>query len=112
MTFLIKTCNLTRFCFLQFMQAVDECRHQEGICENPCEWACKAGGRKAEYRYKYKSDERTRNHFCYSCKHRKAGKTHALYGETDCVYQNERDVEKCIYQQKLMSLCDNLCFAW
>ena len=32
------------------------------------EWACKAGGRKAEYRYKYKSDERTRNHFCYSCK--------------------------------------------
>ena len=32
--------------------------------------------------------------------------------ETDCVYQNERDVEKCIYQQKLMSLCDNLCFAW
>ena len=94
------------------MQAVDECRHQEGICEYPCEWACKAGGRKAEYRYKYKSDERTRNHFCYSCKHRKAGKTHALYGETDCVYQNERDVEKCIYQQKLMSLCDNLCFAW
>lgn len=42
---------------LQLMQAVDECRHQEGICENPCEWACKAGGRKAEYRYKYKSDE-------------------------------------------------------
>ena len=36
----------------------------------------------------------------------------ALYGETDCVYQNERDVEKCIYHQKLMSLCDNLCFAW
>ena len=49
--------NLTRFCFLQFMQAEDECRHQEGICENPCEWACKAGGRKAEYQYKYKSDE-------------------------------------------------------
>ena len=31
---------------------------------------------------------------------------------TDCVYQNERDVEKCICQQKLMSLCDNFCFAW
>ena len=28
------------------MQAVDECRHQEGICENPCEWLAKQAAEK------------------------------------------------------------------
>lgn len=80
----------------ELLHAVEEGGNQKGVSEDPGEGACKAGREEAKDRNQAEANQRSCSHLADSGEDGEGGKSHALDGETDNVYQGERDVEEAV----------------
>ena len=99
-------------CFLrqQMFLAIEECRNQKGIGEQPCKRRGKTDDDVAKDRHQQEADHGAGDHFADPCQDGEQAVAHSLNRETPYIDDCQRYVEQGVEGQELVRLMDYNCF--
>lgn len=99
-------------CFLrqQMFLAIEECRNQKGIGEQPCKRRGKTDDDVAKDRHQQEADHGAGDHFADTCQDGEQAVAHSLNRETPYIDDCQRYVEQGVEGQELVRLMDYNCF--
>ena len=99
-------------CFLrqQMFLAIEECRNQKCIGEQPCKRRGKTDDDVAKDRHQQEADHGAGDHFADTCQDGEQAVAHSLNRETPYIDDCQRYVEQGVEGQELVRLMDYNCF--